>query len=483
MDNNYNLIETFHPAATLLCKFNYGVVIVGSPYSGKSTLLRLIRKADLLDLLTGKAKPSSSSSLGSSGPITSLITGFPIPSNESTSYGYQFQLKVLQTCLKTMQLILNELKLNQHNHSVHGYSSASKASEMLGSSSLGSEYADIKNTFGRQVEIIEENSIWDSLLDTHRVNGMIDNLSTIWMIPAIKSTYQRLLDCGYFTPFFQFSNDKYGYAQSNPNIRGENIADLLDNLSFIMKRPITIQGSEKDMKNGSIKIVEYLLKTYLEDRFFAPDISNPQNDKHITENREQGVKYGKFSWGIKTEPRVYNLAQSYHTKSAPVVLFLVPLSDIDKKKSKRTTFVTDYLEKFYTTLTDPGTQKVLVFTKADIFSKRISSGSIDVQSIFPDFVGNSTDPLRVFEHFFSKFWILCRKYHEVVPYYVVNLVDMEENVLFLRALLESGSPYHGKSFLSKQILKATDNLTKTRLKYHIQSNIGHFSDVSIVIDE
>ncbi|KAF0981156.1 hypothetical protein FDP41_012944 [Naegleria fowleri] len=474
------------------------MIICGIPFSGRSTLLRLIRKLDVTKLLSDHTVDSSSS--GFLSLATSLVSSAFVPSTNSTdsfTYKKAVQFAILASCLNAMQLILQEIKtIPQEDDPFSAYNSEDKKSV-----SKWTEYDELINTYEEQVNCVNgihttinaPITTWDRILD--QAPQIVNAIEDLWRVPVVKLAYQKLMQSSFFTPYTSNNHTTHIFKESN--VKGENIHELFDNLHIIMKSNYNFS----DSLHSNSKILQLVYSSYLLDNTFHDWKSSLGSDEKsnpnvIVENSPSVTKFGKRRWCVKMMNAQMNYTWSsleFQDKPnlAPIVVYLISLADIDRYR-KNTPIFDSHVKYFTSLLSAPGTQKVLLFTKVDIFANKIMSGKVKVSEIFPNFVGNDRDPLRVFEYIFNKFWIPCRKYHENVPYYVVNLVDLEECSQFLSILLEKGSPYMGRSFISRHLLRMMEIYLKNNLKNsyvqgstcsHGANRKGQFSDIEIVISE
>lgn len=444
---------------------------MGANFSGKSTLLRVLRKRDLARIMKGDipAKPASSSSSpslwirhvgrgASAVPSSGVATTPPSSSIFSNKFGCRdaFRIQVINDCRKMMRFILLELE--------------NRSSELSVLLKL-SEYLEVKNNAPEAVEIILNSTMIQDLTGAHDIINAIEEL---WSIPIVKTVYWQLVDADNFVP----SSIYFGNLD---RVYGENIHDLMDNLDLILPP----KSYENCAGNG--KIMELILKVYLSNTFFNNSQSiDTQSSVCIPEDSQSIVQFEKRKWCVKMQkPASYATFEFNERPSlAPILIYLISLDDIDRCGARNKPSFDSSLKHFTQLLSTPGTHKVLVFTKADLFSKKVISGKFKTSKVFPDFVGNDRDPLRIFEHLFNKLWMLCRKFHEIVPYYVVNLTNMEEMSHFCSLLMPSnGSPYSGKSFISRHLLKMMESYMKNNLNNAWsnprQSSHYDFSDITI----
>ncbi|KAF0980548.1 hypothetical protein FDP41_013331 [Naegleria fowleri] len=183
--------------------YDYGMIICGIPFSGRSTLLRLIRKLDVTKLLSDHTVDSSSS--GFLSLATSLVSSAFVPSTNSTdsfTYKKAVQFAILASCLNAMQLILQEIKtIPQEDDPFSAYNSEDKKSV-----SKWTEYDELINTYEEQVNCVNgihttinaPITTWDRILD--QAPQIVNAIEDLWRVPVVKLAYQKLMQSSFSLP-------------------------------------------------------------------------------------------------------------------------------------------------------------------------------------------------------------------------------------------------------------------------------------------
>ncbi|KAG2377361.1 hypothetical protein C9374_009272 [Naegleria lovaniensis] len=445
--------------------FDYGVLICGPTFSGKSTLLRWIQKQKLLALM-GLADENNNNH-------TTVMM------NQSSSVvEVMIRDEILNRCFRAMKDVLNEIKFIEE-HSSHR--------------STWSNYSELMNNYSKQMEIMRTVTFRLSHQNRSDILKIIRAMEDLWAVPIVKITYEQMMKDAYFSPLSATKNNTEPTKTEN---FGENFHLLFENLHALLS---TNNFSKSDITMNYLlshnKIMEMLFQAYFPNSFFTSfsmtgvaDDKEKKDTPYINEDKPMIAQYGQRKWCVKVVSSqisyislVSPLEFNERRDLAPIVLFLVPLADVDTYK-KNVLLLKVYIKNFISVLSTPGIQVVLIFTKVDIFAKKVMTGSMKILELFPDFSGNERDPLRVFELIFNQFWIQCRRYHENVPYYAVNLIDQEESSQFLSILLERGSPYGTRSFISRHLLSMMEVSMKNNLKNSVSKwheSKTYFSDVIV----